>query len=323
MIRLLIPVLLAFAVCGCQGQNPQVPMDPFYGQTKIAPPGTGEIARRASVDPYYPRSAAVTTPSATIQPPPIGDQPSQSPVSTAHLASNASVGNEKTSPVPNGDRIEIPLSARRELSPAEMLAAKSFRTSEPQQPADAASSTAASAGLPRQPQQVTQTLSPRDKSLAGQSSRYSRPSPAYVSPRSAPVDINNLPPVDRGAGTLRDEQVRQASATQADAGVTVRIPSRIDSDSTKGRFGWADDYSRLRGQLEYLESEQSWKLRYIPVDKKTDDYGGSVLIEDAASVSGFERGDFVEVRGHIAKEPDDSTDFAPVYQVASIRSLGD
>lgn len=323
MIRL-FPVLLVFAICGCQGQDTQVPMDPFYGQTKIAPPSTGEIARRSSVDPYYPRSASTTAPSGTVQPPPIGTDSSQSQGGANHLASNATSGSDKTAPTPTGDRIEIPVSARRELSAAEMLAAKSFRSNtESQQPADAAPSAAASAGLPRQPQQVSQTLSPRDQSLARQSPGYSRPAPASVSPRSGPVDINNLPPVNRGAGTLRDDQVRQASATQADSGVTVRIPTRDGSNVAKGRFGWADDYSRLRGQLEYLENERSWKLRYIPVDRKTDDFGGSVAIQDPASVSGFERGDFVEIRGHIAKEPDDSTDFAPVYEVASIRSLAD
>ncbi len=72
MIRMTIPVLLAVAVLGCQGQDAQVPLDPFYGQTKIAPPGTGEMVRRSAVDPYYPRSAAVSAPGGKLELPPIG-----------------------------------------------------------------------------------------------------------------------------------------------------------------------------------------------------------------------------------------------------------
>jgi len=68
MIRLMIPVLVAVTVLGCKGQDAQIPLDPFYGQTRIAPPGTGEIARRPAVDPYYPRSAAAPTADGTFRP---------------------------------------------------------------------------------------------------------------------------------------------------------------------------------------------------------------------------------------------------------------
>ena len=135
------------------------------------------------------------------------------------------------------------------------------------------------------------------------------------------MDINELPPANRGAGTLRDDQVQQATAVEPGSRQTVRIPSQSAGAEARGRFGWADDYSRVRGRLEYLESDHVWKLRYIPVDRKTDDYGGSVVIEDPASLSGYERGDFVEVRGRIVAEPEEGTDFAPTYQVTSIRSL--
>ncbi len=139
--------------------------------------------------------------------------------------------------------------------------------------------------------------------------------------RRGPVDINDLPPVIRGAGALRADRVQQASATEADGRVTVRIPTRVDAEDSLGRFGWADDYSRLRGRLEYLASDRCWKLRYIPIDGRTDDYGGSVVIEDSADLSGFERGDLVEIRGRIAKQPEEGADFAPTYHVANIRSL--
>lgn len=327
MIRLMIPVLLAVSVLGCQGQDAQVPMDPFYGQTKIAPPGTGEIARRPAVDPYYPRSAAATVPQGNVQPPPIvAAESSKSSMPFAHLASDSPTENRKPAASASGNRIEIPQSARRELSAAEMLAARSSLTpSSPQRPADAVPSTAASAGPLREPDRVVvQTVPPREPSLARQSSDYSRPTPASgpTSSRRGPVDINDLPPVNGGAGTRRNDHVQQASAIEADGQVTVRIPTQVDAGDSLGRFGWADDYSRLRGQLEYLERDRCWKLRYIPVDRETDDFGGSVMIKDSASLSGFERGDFVEIRGCITKPPEEGAGFAPVYQVTKIRSLG-
>lgn len=317
MIRLLIPVLLAIAVLGCQGQDAQVPLDPFYGQTRIAPPGTGEIARRTTVDPYYPRSAAASPSEGTIQPPPIVAELAQ-----ARLPSNTTAGNAKAAVADSGDRIAIPVSARRELSASEMLAARSSQVrTEPKGQAGTASSSLAPTGAAREPQQIVQTLSPREKSYAPSTRSRGVPASSDLRSRRGPVDINDLPPVDRGAVTLRDDQVQQASAIQGDAGVTVRIPTQATTKDSRGRFGWADDYSRLRGQLEYLEGDRCWKLRYIPVDKKTDDFGGSVVIQDAERISGFERGDFVEVQGRIAQESEEGTDFAPVYEVTSICGL--
>ena len=322
MIRLMIPVLLAVAVLGCQGQDAHVPMDPFYGQTKIAPPGTGEIARRPAVDPAYPRSAAVSPPNGNIQPPPIGLEAASPKAASTRLASSTTAASGQPSVVAEGDRIEIPVSARRELSAAEMLAVKTPPSgAAAQQPSVTGPNTATPASLPQEPQRVVQTLSPRDESFARQSSDYSRSAPSSTPARHRPVDINELPPVNRGAGTMRDDQVRQASTGQVGPGMTVRIPTQAATEDSPGRFAWTDDYSRLRGQLEYLENDRAWKLRYIPIDRKTDDFGGSVVIEDPTSVSGFERGDFVEVRGRIATEPEEGTNFAPVYHVMSIHGL--
>lgn len=325
MIRLIIPVLVvSIAVSlGCQGQDAQVPMDPFCGQTKIAPPGTGEITRRAAVDPYYPRSAAASPASQIQSPPNISSEPVRTQPS-ARLASSFATPAAQAVTAPPGDRIEIPTSARRELSAEEMLAATESRSGNvPPTSADTASSVIASTGLPQEPRRIVQTLGPREQSIAGQSSDYTRRSQPSdnMSPRNAPVDINQLPPANRGAGTLRDDRVQQASVTDADPGIAVRIPTRLDEEALAGRYGWANDYSRLRGQLEYLEADRCWKLRYIPIDRESDGFGGSVIIKDAATLSGFERGDYVEIRGRIAKRPEDGTNFAPVYEVADIRGI--
>jgi len=178
--------------------------------------------------------------------------------------------------------------------------------------------------LLREPKKIVQTLVPRNQSLNQQTSGQfqTTPSSGSIRSRRGPVDINDLPPVDRGAGSIRTDRVVQATAIDTDDSVTVRIPTRVDATRTSlGRFGWADDYSRLRGQLEYRESDRHWKLRYIPFDGQTDDFGGSVVIEDPASLSGYERGDFVEIHGCIAKPAAEGADFAPLYHVAEIRRL--
>ncbi len=327
MIRLRIPALFVLSIAtivGCQGQDAQIPMDPFYGQTKIAPPATGEITRRSTVDPYYPRSAAASPARGTFESPPsISGLPVEAEPA-ARLASNsATPPGQETAPRP-GDHIDIPVSARRELSPEELLAATQPRSgTEPPRSVGTVSSVTASTGTLEEPRRVVQTLAPREPSFAGQSTgRASRSQgTGAMSSRSAPVDINDLPPVNRGAGTVRDDRVQLASATDTDSGIAVRIPTRVDEEASAGRYGWSDDYTRLRGQLEYLEADRCWKLRYIPIDRETDDFGGSVLIKDSASLSGFERGDFVEIRGQISKRPEDGTDFAPIYEVTSIRQL--
>ena len=325
MIRLMIPVLFAVSVLGCQGQDAHVPMDPFYGQTKIAPPGTGEITRRSAADPAYPHSAAVAPANTSANSSPLTAAAASAPTAPpTRLASNTSSETNEPPHVASGDRIAIPVSAHRELTTAELLAARSSQSSsEPQQPSGAASSAAASDGLRAEPQRFVQTLPQRQQAISPQSSTQtrSRSASAPITVRQGPIDINDLPPADRGAVTIRDDRIQQASASEGDGSMTVRIPTRVDARASSGRFGWADDYSRLRGQLEYLESDGRWKLRYIPVDKKVDEFGGSVVISDAGRLSGYERGDFVEVRGRIVEDAEEGKDFAPVYEISSIRSL--
>lgn len=82
------------------------------------------------------------------------------------------------------------------------------------------------------------------------------------------------------------------------------------------------DYSRLRGELEYSEIDQRWKLRYISIDEeKSDDYGGSVILSETAHLSGFERGEFIEVHGRILSGPKDDYGYARTYEVTDIQRV--
>jgi hypothetical protein len=87
------------------------------------------------------------------------------------------------------------------------------------------------------------------------------------------------------------------------------------------RFGHEPNYAWIRGKLEYLESKRTWKLRYIPIDGETDQFGGSVTISNDALAGEFKPGDFVEARGAVLSASSDSKSFAPTYQVQHIRRL--
>lgn len=341
MIRLLVAVVLALALGGCKGSDAKIPIDPFYGQTKIPPPGTGQISRRPANDPYYPYHAATN---------PQGAQPATTGLAASAPravpeASATRAVETKTAPASqlasrrSGDLVEIPLTARRSApsneaktaagSPAASIAANSHP-----RPAVAASSAAAPTVSPAGPARIVQTIAPRAEDPARQPPAvYSPPGRAgsgAAGTSSASVDIMDLPPVGSGAKVRRDDWVQLASAVVPASHVAAGPASGGDQGVAAarkkpdllGNFGYSTDYRRLRGRLEYLEKEQRWKLRYIPVDGVTDQYGGSVIFEECGPLAGFHRGDFVEVRGELAERSTQGKDFAPAYRITEVNALG-
>lgn len=340
MIRLLFAVVCAVALGGCKGSEARIPIDPFYGQTKIPPPGTGQMSRRPAVDPYYPHRAAAA---------PQGvPQASEGLAATSEAASGAASppgpAEANTAPPPagqlagqpKGDQIEIPGAARRSIpigSEATVASPSSLAASPPSRPAAAAPSAAASPGPPKAPERIVQTIAPRGEDVARQGPAV-YPPPTVTRGGSAgaaggAVDIMDLPPVRSGAEVRRDDRVELASAVApaskpkaAAAAVAEEPLARSKKPDPLGDYGYSTDYRRLRGRLEYLEKEQCWKLRYIPIDGATDQYGGSVVLEQSGALAGYRRGDLVEVRGELSARAADGKDFAPAYQVADIRVLG-
>jgi hypothetical protein len=119
----------------------------------------------------------------------------------------------------------------------------------------------------------------------------------------------DLPPVGGGAEVRREDRVELASAiapvSKPKAAAAAVAEEPLAGNARKkpdplGDYGYSTDYRRLRGRLEYLEKEQCWKLRYIPIDGATDQYGGSVVLEQSGALAGFRRGDLVEVRGELS-----------------------
>lgn len=183
---------------------------------------------------------------------------------------------------------------------------------------------------------IVRTIPPRPSDSAGAASGQSQvPQPA--APRNEPaelpqddsvINIMDLPAAGasrQARGVLGDEGVRLVSAIEP---VEPSSPSGAAADSAtanafsvKARYDRASDYGWLRGQLEYSQIDQRWKLRYIPVYGEMDDYGGSVLITNVAALSGYERGDFVEIHGQLDASSTDDRHFTPEYEVRQIQHL--
>jgi hypothetical protein len=126
--------------------------------------------------------------------------------------------------------------------------------------------------------------------------------------KSPAVDIDDLPP----AKSTGQPQTSYRPGT-------IQLVSAVEEIDR--RYGYAPQYEWLRGKLEFSESDHHWKLRYIPVDGVTDSFGGSVILTDTPLLSGYERGDFVEVAGKLISASPDKHTFAPTYEVSRLERL--
>ncbi len=123
----------------------------------------------------------------------------------------------------------------------------------------------------------------------------------------------------------RDEQVRLAGGVTAESGGSAQL-LRTVGDSTPrtwARYGYDDSYAWLQGRLEYLRATGQWKLRYIPVDGVTDQFGGSVVLDDADGLAGLRPGDFVRVEGRIDSNQATAETLSPPYRVARLQPLAE
>jgi hypothetical protein len=88
------------------------------------------------------------------------------------------------------------------------------------------------------------------------------------------------------------------------------------------RYDYDPQYKWIRGKLEYSQIARQWKLRYIPIDGETDQFGGSVILSDTSLLSGYERGDFVEVHGRLESTSATDSGYSPEYHISQIKRLG-
>jgi hypothetical protein len=84
-------------------------------------------------------------------------------------------------------------------------------------------------------------------------------------------------------------------------------------------YGYDSQYHWLKGKLEYSQSTHTWRLRYIPPDGATDNYGGSVVLADASKLNGLQPGDLVYAQGTPGAASAGQGSFAPLYNLAQIQ----
>lgn len=387
MKRLLLLICVFVLLPGCWGRSSNSATDPFFGYTRIPPPGTGSIYGQ-SADPYYPgmpntgatsigrpngagpstlpanpgtmlrvapnatplritpdsgsstlpNSSPITGPAASSQTPPGSTAPSTTAPSTT--APSGSSGGSRYLP-PNGfnyqGRFGSPMgnSATRVPPPAlaSRLGLEGTNSAAPHladpstKPADSTVGNVAS----RAP--ILQTIPPRPQATTISNSTGAAVPGASLQPgrsaaRGQGVDIMDLPDAsssttpDRTSANRQGNAFRLVSATEDATGqskvvAAVALSGGSVASTARGRYGHGPEYRWLRGKLEHSQVDGCWKLRYIPIDGVTDDFGGSVVLPDASLLTGIERGEYVEARGKIG--PREATEgFAPTYLATQI-----
>jgi hypothetical protein len=136
---------------------------------------------------------------------------------------------------------------------------------------------------------------------------------AYGTSRSRLVFTRANRPVSPSSTAVSAAKETGGGATAADG-----VPSVARAaGARRSSYAVADNYGTLYGKLEYSQARRQWKLRYIPIDGQTDNYGGSVLLSDANAVENFHPGDFVVVRGQV-DSAGSKQGFSPGYDVRQI-----
>lgn len=158
--------------------------------------------------------------------------------------------------------------------------------------------------------------------------------------RRATTDLADLPPVHSsalasaqsgGSNSQFNSSARPTSQPQTlgTSSAAVHAEARGDvslahyeqpaAAPAGGEFAHAEDYSWLKGRLEYSAARKEWKLRYLRIDAaETDQYGGSAVLDSGNLLQGFSAGDYITVQGRVAGAAGDAGSFAPVYNVTRV-----
>jgi len=343
MRRSLMTLGFLLVVAGCRQSGPVV--NPFMGSTTVPPPPTGQAVPAQSA-PYYQGAPGGSGQPGTMQPIPGGRVPPAS-IPPSNNSGGSGTRNSMPPATPYGSQ-----SRTQSPAAADMLASSVHRDSElvtasavdidgfvnasaseppiriPADPPANVVARAEQAGnlSPRPAPAVLPPAVERDArpvyhprlssaAEAALSSELTASRIVHTSGRA--VEITDLP----AAGTLHGRSgggVRTASYEQPIAEDVQRI-----AVEPQARYGHDVGYRVLQGKLQYAHSSGDWKLRYIPIDGQTDDYGGSVQIVNPELLDEFQPGDYVRVQGRIVATGADHGSFAPRYTIASIEPLAD
>jgi hypothetical protein len=347
----------AALLTGCNGSGQTI--DPFLGRTTIPPPGTGQVLTPGTAQPYYqgnplPGAVAPVTPlpggPAPLYTPPAGSSYRDNNLGQGFVETPA----DREYRVGRAATVE-PASALRRVQSVIHLNEPQLAMGP--QLARGNAEQALTAGLPETAWQTTTENRSAHDLVAGSShvripgdsltiaspARFAGPlataatfdesqeiapvapsqaarltAPASFRPPTGAVDISQLPRVSQSnrTGGLTTPVVFESRSKSP----RVALPSSKGATRRPAeRYGYASDHSWLKGQLEYLSSKQQWKLRYIPIDGETDEFGGSVVISDSSQLDKYEAGQFVTIRGSIDASSTGTSSFAPRFRVERIK----
>ncbi len=142
------------------------------------------------------------------------------------------------------------------------------------------------------------------------------PQPTLKTTFGTPTQGTNLSITSNGAGQTT---ANFASPSATRPGV-VQAAFQPASGGATADYAHAADYGTLRGRLEYSQTSRQWKLRYIPIDGQTDDFGGSVVLNDSPALASFQNGDLVAVQG-LLSGTGSTAGFSPRYTLTAIQRM--
>ncbi len=338
-------ILAATALVGCRSSQPAT--NPFL-QTTVPPPATGapvvlpgeQFSPGVVPQPAVAPVPQVITPAVPIAPPPPVVAPPKDkfdPPGGSFQYNQSSL--ERTQPGAAGgvvlashqEPLAQPAAAQPPITPATVATPTPAALSES---ADVAQS-------PASPVRPTTTI----RILPPKSSSSTEPQPVAATEMEPERESSN--PVlrltvgdDRKQAETEDDLAAEGSRAVPLASVSKAADRDDPADedpqdesvaataepvdvaaAENAGYAYAPDYGWLRGRLEYSQSMRQWKLRYIPIDGKTDQFGGSVKLPASNELAAYKAGDMVAVRGSLARETSASGSFAPRYDLCHIEPV--
>jgi hypothetical protein len=97
----------------------------------------------------------------------------------------------------------------------------------------------------------------------------------------------------------------------------AETPKRPEAQKAEASFAHGEDYSWLRGEVEYSFLSKGWRLRYAPLDEE-DKYGGSLTLVDGQQHH-LRDGQLVQVNGFLVPGKDDRGH--PRFRVLQMKPL--
>jgi hypothetical protein len=162
---------------------------------------------------------------------------------------------------------------------------------------------------PQQPQPVTVVM---------QAPPQAPPQPPsfMVPAATAPIPV---PEATAKVDLTEKEIVPTGYAIPPTGGHEEGIKRRSYADvSAKSCYGHAEDYSWIKGELQFGHARNAWRVRFASIDEE-DRYGGSVTLTEEGPMEEYKDGQLVHIEGRLV-DPE-SRDPSPEYRVRAIMPL--